>query len=86
MSTTKNDSWTKARKTVGTTKETILRVLTCPMSRNEIVTASGLKLQTVCGAVNRMIKEGSIKVVWEKVDHESRHRVEVLVRTDDEVR
>lgn len=48
------------------------------LSRTDIADSSGIRIQTVCGAVNRLISANMIYVDGEKVDVDSKHKVETL--------
>jgi len=49
-----------------------------PISRSEIAERTGLRLSSVTGRVNELLKEGRIEVTGEKLDKNSDRRVETL--------
>lgn len=48
------------------------------MSRFEVSVQAQVKLQTVCGAVHRLISSSLVRVTGEKLDTRSNRHVEVL--------
>lgn len=49
------------------------------MSRAEIADSMGIRLSTVCGQINAMVKAGLVQVTGKKIDKASKREVEVLI-------